>query len=91
MYIKLRFSVHDKTVYIPDGYVNNLKQLQNDFLNWVHDNPDCIEKIGNHYGYVFNEDDFLNYVNSFIITGNEKAFFSDDTISKNLKVKTLNF
>ena len=31
MYIKLCFDYHEKIIYIPDGYVNDIKKLSNDF------------------------------------------------------------
>ena len=90
MYIKLCFDVHDRIVYVPDGYIKDLKGLQNDFLDWVHNNPDCIEKTGKRYGYRYNEEEFLNYINSFVVSGSEKAYFADKA-DKKIKTKKLFF
>lgn len=91
MYIKLCFDVHDRIVYVPDGYIVDLKKLQNDFLDWIHNNPDCIVTIGKHSGYRYAEDEFLTYINLFVLNGNEKAYFIDGEIKENTKLVKLYF
>ena len=89
MYIKLFFDYYERTVYIPDGYVKDVKELQNNFLEWMKEQPYCIVDKKGQSGYSYNETDFLRYLNTVLISGGEKAYFFDNIQKK--KYKTIHF
>lgn len=77
-------------IYIPDGYIQDLEQLQADFDEWVYRQPECWVEW--QYGgevCAFNEDEFLRYVNEIVLKdSSEKACFIE--VSKeNQKCKNI--
>lgn len=93
MNIELKFDYYSRTIHIPDGYIHDLKQLQISFLEWMQHQPECIVNTpNNRFGYSYNEDDFLKYVNSVILrNSNEKAYFLSLLNKKNKKRLVIEF
>jgi len=74
MIIDLRFDQDESSIYVPDGYIEDIEKLQNNFLDWIiSKNQSCI---------CYNSDDFLCYLNTVVLSGNEVAFYKK---SKNKK------
>ena len=76
MFIKLKFEFHECNVYIPDGYLNNLENLQKNFLEWMYEQPECYMKLEKtKIGYSYNENDFIKYLNTVLLKDyHEKAY-----------------
>ena len=76
MILQLVFDASISYVYIPNGFIVDLKLLERDFLEWVQSQPNCIKKVSNRYiGFSFSEVDFLKYLNTTIFDScNEKAY-----------------
>ena len=85
MTVELRFDYDSRVIYIPDGYVDDLKILQSSFLDWMQEQPECIVCAPDmQVGYSYNEDDFLRYINSVVLkNSNEKAYFALNQSIKN--------
>lgn len=77
MYIDLIFDYYSKLLYIPDGYIHDVKTLQHSFLNWVSQQSECIVlRPGNMVGYSYDENDFIEYINQVVLDNTtEKAYF----------------
>ncbi|MDY3064849.1 MAG: hypothetical protein SOR38_03415 [Oscillospiraceae bacterium] len=74
MIIDLKFDQDESSIYVPDGYIEDIEELQDNFLNWIiSKNQSCI---------CYNSDDFLRYLNTVVLSGNEIAFYKK---SKNKK------
>lgn len=88
MILKLVFDVSTSYIYIPDGFIADLKLLEANFLDWVQAQPNCIAKVSNQYvGLSFSEDDFLKYLNTTVLDNcNEKAFMLNQIPQKEFGV-----
>lgn len=84
MILQLVFDASISYVYMPDGFISDLKLLEENFLDWVQAQPSCIVKVSNRYvGFSFSESDFLKYLNTMIFDNcNEKAFMLNRTPKK---------
>ena len=83
MNIELKFDFDTYKVYVPDGYID-ISKLQNDFLEWMREQPECImqDKKGN-LAFSYDADTFLKYINRVILCeSNEKAYFIKSSDSK---------
>lgn len=87
MIIELRFDCYSCNLFVPDGYVHNINDLQCSYFEWVKEQSDCVAvSPGKQLGFSYNEEDFLKYVNSVILENvNEKAYFVD--YPKNIRGK----
>ena len=76
MFIKLKFEFHECNIYIPDGYLDNLENLQKDFLQWMYEQPECyIPTKKNKIVYSYNEYNFIKYLNTVLLKySHEKAY-----------------
>ena len=75
MIIDLRFDQDESSIYVPDGYIEDIEKLQNNFLDWIiSKNQSCI---------CYNSDDFLYYLNTIVLSGNEVAFYKKSKNRKN--------
>lgn len=85
MNVELKFDYYSRMIYIPDGYVYDVKILQSSFLDWMQEQPECIVCAPDtQVGYSYNEDDFLRYINSVVLkNSNEKAYFALNQSIKN--------
>lgn len=93
MIIRLKFDYTSSLIYIPDGFVLDLKLLQLDFLKWVEEQPECIllDKTG-ACGISYSSDDFLRYVNEELLgETNEKAYYIQETKNNKTRIPTLFF
>lgn len=77
MNVDLMFDFYSHTIYIPDGYVSSLANLQTNFLNWIHDQPEYIVSLPDkQIAYSYDEYAFIKYVNNILlVNSNEKAYF----------------
>ncbi len=77
MYIELTFDYYSKVLYIPDGYIYDLKFIQDSFISWISKQSSCIINTPDaQSGFNFNEADFLKFINSEILKNStEKAYF----------------
>ncbi len=91
MYIKLKFDYYSCNIYIPDCYLNNFENLQENFLEWMYEQPECFLNLkSSKIGYSYNENDFIKYLNTVILSDcNEKAYLAKRNI-KSVK-KTIVF
>ena len=86
MNVELKFDFDTYTVYLPDGYIFDASKLQNDFLEWMQEKPECItqDKNGN-LGFSYDADTFLKYINEVILANSgEKAYFAKNPTNKAL-------
>ncbi len=73
MFVKLKFDLHECNVYIPDGCLNNLENLQKNFFEWMYEQPECY--MEQKFGYSYNENDFIKYLNTVLLKDyHEKAY-----------------
>lgn len=92
MSIKIEFDYHSVIVFIPDGYIDNVCKLQEKFLEWVEEQPNCIIKDSSGVIVLaYDEKDFLKYINEVVLQNtNEKAYFVQN--KKQIKVnRTIKF
>ena len=89
MNIKIEFDYHSMIIFIPDGYIYDVGKLQERFLEWVEEQPDCFVK--GRSGFIalsYDEKDFLKYINEVILQNtNEKAYFVQN--KKHIKVNKI--
>lgn len=76
MILKLRFDVMEEAVFIPDGYVHDVKILQRDFFEWAEDQSETfVSGPGGMICRRYSCDLFLRYVNTCILAqANEMAY-----------------
>ena len=93
MNVELRFDYDSRVIYIPDGYVDDVKILQSSFLDWMQEQPECIVCAPDtQVGYSYNEDDFLRYINNVVLkNSNEKAYFVFNQFSTNKNIFVIVF
>lgn len=91
MYIKLCFDYHEKIIYIPDRYVNDIKKLSNDFFDWLYQCEDAMRSDrSGHLVFAYDECTFLVFVNGTILKNSqEKAYITNK--NKAIKVKSIHF
>lgn len=74
MKILLKFDFDSRILYIPDGYIKNVDQLQQEFFEWIYYQKDNISLSGG--GLAYGPDDFLRYINTEVLAcGTEVAYF----------------
>lgn len=80
MKLLLSFEYSSYLVYIPDGYVYSTRKLQEEFLDWVSDQPECwVNGPGNKAALSYSEEHFLAFVNNVILMeSKEKAYLISD-------------
>lgn len=79
MKVNLCFDYYSKIIYIPDGYITDLKKMQHSFFEWMDSQPPCLVDKGVSY----DEDDFLKYVNNEVLMeSREKAYVLSDESKK---------
>lgn len=92
MIIKIKFDYHFAIVVIPDKSLSNVNGLQESFLEWVEEQPDCvIERSHGKLALSYNEFDVLRFVNEkLLVNSNEKAYLIKN--SKRVKIdRTITF
>lgn len=77
MNVELRFDYYSRNLYIPDGYIYDLKKIQEDFFDWLQEQSGCIIRLRKKgYAYSYNENDFERFINEVILKDSqEKAYF----------------
>ncbi|MBE5922657.1 MAG: hypothetical protein E7269_07890 [Lachnospiraceae bacterium] len=93
MNISLKFDCHSCTIYIPDGYITNIIEIQNQFFEWVSEQSSCLtEDNAGRVAVKYNEKDFLKYINEqILIDSREKAYIISGTNKTKGKMFTLLF
>ena len=93
MRIKLRFDVMECIIYVPDGYVLNIRQLQADFFEWCETQTDSFSTApGRKFAYSYSQELFLRYINEVVLSKSaEKAYFIDSDHTKQKKIPTIIF
>ena len=93
MNIVLKFDYYSRTIYIPDGYIFDVKKMQVQFFEWLYDQPDCFiqDKNGN-LSVSYNEDSVVKYINNVILCDSkEKAYYISNMHKINGRIYTLEF
>lgn len=77
MKIELEFDFEAKMIYVPDGYIKNLKTFRLDFFHWMYDQDEYVTEFG---GYEYDERAVLKYINEVMLAcSDEKAYLLDET------------
>ena len=88
MKIRLIFDISSYAIYIPDGYIYDIKKLRMDFIEWCETQKDAVATApGNKVAMSISKELFLRYINEVILgESNERAYFLDakDWCSKNV-------
>lgn len=93
MNLRLKFDYSTDMIYIPDGYIEDLKLFQSKFFEWLYENPDCMiyDKKGTP-AYSYNATTVLDYINREVLyASREKAYFISERRSQNGKIYTITF
>lgn len=77
MNILLEFDYDSHLIFVPDGYILNLQEAQNDFFSWLSEQPgNLVKNSRNQLSIQYNADDFLQYLNENVLCGTgEKAYY----------------
>lgn len=75
MKVILQFDYYEKIIFIPDGYIVDLKHVHLQFFDWITSQPGGFQEIAGH-GYVsYDYTDFIRYINEEILKDtDEKAY-----------------
>lgn len=76
MNITVKFDARGFAVHIPDGYVHDLGALQNDFLEWIEDQPVYSALPGQKTGMCYNINHFLQYLNAVVLLNSRECAYS---------------
>ena len=77
MNIELKFDYYSKIMYIPDGYIKDLKEVHLNFFEWLLDQTKCYTE--DNLELCYNEQDFVRYINQEILNeSKEKAYIVKD-------------
>lgn len=75
MNITVKFDARGFAVHIPDGYVHDLGALQNDFLEWIENQPVYSALPGQKTGMCYDINHFLQYLNAVLLAdSSERAY-----------------
>lgn len=93
MCIELIFDCRSFLIFVPDGYIVRLKDIQEDFLEWMQQQQECIANANDRQeGYSYNEKNFLKYINSVVLKeSKEKAYFIPSGKKHRRKKCTIHF
>lgn len=83
MNVILKFDYYIKTIYIPDGYINNLNKVYLDFFGWLENQAECLALENGAYGLSYDESHFVKYINEELLGDcSEKAYILRDTTNR---------
>lgn len=89
MNVILKFDIESYVVYIPDGYVHDVRSLQEDFFDWLQNQQVYCLSPGRPISICYNADTFLQYLNEVVLfDSRERAYFVDQ---RNKKMPTIIF
>lgn len=93
MKILLKFDLDSHMIYVPDGYIQDIEETQNDFANWLYTQKEnWIKSPGGQLALRYNRNDFLRYVNEVILANSEeKAYFVNDKDNSAKEIPVLRF
>ena len=79
MKIQLIFDISQYLLYVPDGFIIDVKQLQLDFFEWCETQEDAFSIApGNKFAWCYSQETFLRYINEVVLSESaEKAYFVD--------------
>lgn len=76
MNIILKFDIESYCLYIPDGFVSDIKLLQSGFFEWIENQPICGPSRGPKDAVCFGAVNFLQYINDVVLSDtHERAYF----------------
>lgn len=81
MNIVLKFDHSTDTVFVPDGYISDVRALHLRFFDWLYDNLQYMtyDEKG-HAVYAYDAAAFLTYLNQVVLcASNEKTYFVPPT------------
>lgn len=93
MNVRLKFDHSSDVIFIPDGYITDIKLTHLRFFDWLYDNPAYMtsDEKG-HTMYRYDASAFLSYVNQVVLSScREKAYLIPPTKQVNGKIVTLEF
>ena len=93
MNIVLKFDHSTDTVFVPDGYISDVRELHLRFFDWLYDNPRYMtyDEKG-HAVYAYDAAAFLAYLNQVVLcASSEKAYFVPPTQKVRGKLYRLEF
>lgn len=95
MIVILEFDFDSKTIFIPDGYINDIKKVQSDFFEWLYiQSSNFLKSSDKQYGVCYNSNDFVKYLNNTVLSeSNEKAYIVKTITDKgkSMKIPILKF
>lgn len=92
MDIILKFDYYSRTLYIPDGYIEHLNKIYEQFFEWLFEQPECLVELPKNLGLRYDENDFLRYINEVILlNSNEKAYLVSGEPKNKKKAPVLKF
>lgn len=84
MNLLLKFDYASYVVSIPDGYVRDIKTLQNDFFEWLYWQKENITDLGVAYG----AQDFVRFINETLLRESaEVAYLLPEPVGKKIHGK----
>lgn len=87
MIVLIKFDLEQYKIYIPDGYILNLKNIRSDFYELIDCQPECIIYDKSNAILAYGVDDFLKFLNETIFTGcKEKAYIESRNGKKYNKI-----
>lgn len=77
MNVLLEFDYSNHLVYIPDGYILDIRKTQLDFFEWLYrQEKNMLASNTGQMGCAYSADDFLQYINDIILKeSSECAYF----------------
>ena len=93
MKIHLVFDISHSILYVPDGYVSDLKALQNGFFDWCDTQEDAyVAEPGKLFYWCYSKELFLRYINEEVLReSREVAYFVDDDSNNHKKLPRIVF
>ena len=80
MKIVLRIASVSQILYVPDGFIENIHNTQEDFFDWLDEQPEnWVESPKGRLALRYTFDDFLRFVNEAVLENcSERAYFVTD-------------
>lgn len=77
MNVLLEFDYSYHLIYIPDGYVLDIRKVQLDFFKWLYrQEKNMLASNTGQMGCAYSADDFLEYINNVVLKDTrECAYF----------------
>lgn len=93
--MKIEFDIDSYVVVIPDGYIQNIYEIQDSFYSWAcTQRRNQVYRHGKFCALCYNGEDFLRYLNEVILADSDKkAHFihMDEKVKNKNNFETLYF